>query len=137
MVFLFWRLSKKQGDNLKEKQLLNEEVEKIRNSLLEQEIFLAYTSHELRTPLNAIAGGSVLLGKTTLDERQQRYINTIQSSVDATLLIVNDILDLSKIDSSMVEVRPVEFMITEVLNGIKHILVSYRFSKNMFYILKH
>ena len=122
MVFLFWRLSKKQGDALKEKQLLNEEVEKIRNSLLEQEKFLAYTSHELRTPLNAIAGGSVLLGKTTLDERQQKYINTIQSSVDATLLIVNDILDLSKIDSNMVEVRPVEFMITEVLNGIKHIL---------------
>ncbi len=122
MVFLFWRLSKKQGDALKEKQLLNEEVDKIRNSLLEQEKFLAYTSHELRTPLNAIAGGSVLLGKTTLDERQQRYINTIQSSVDATLFIVNDILDLSKIDSSMVEVRPVEFMITEVLNGIKHIL---------------
>jgi CheY-like chemotaxis protein/HPt (histidine-containing phosphotransfer) domain-containing protein/two-component sensor histidine kinase len=76
----------------------------------------------LRTPLNAIAGGSVLLGKTNLDERQQKYVNTIQSSVDATLLIVNDILDLSKIDSNMVEVRPVEFMITEVLNGIKHIL---------------
>ena len=116
---------------------MNGEVDKIRNSLLEQEKFLTYTSHELRTPLNAIAGGSVLLGKTTLDERQQKYINTIQSSVDATLLIVNDILDLSKIDSNMVEVRPVEFMITEVLNGIKHILVSYRFSKNMFYILKH
>jgi nitrogen fixation-related uncharacterized protein len=48
MVFLFWRLSKKQGDDLKEKQLLNEEVEKIRHSLLEQEKFLAYTSHELR-----------------------------------------------------------------------------------------
>lgn len=122
MIFLFWRLSKKQSDVQKEKQLLNEEVEKIRNSLLEQERFLAYTSHELRTPLNAIAGGSVLLGKTNLDERQQKYVNTIQSSVDATLLIVNDILDLSKIDSNMVEVRPVEFMITEVLNGIKHIL---------------
>jgi len=122
MIFLFWRLSKKQEDALKEKQILHEEVEKIRNSLLEQERFLAYTSHELRTPLNAIAGGSTLLGKTNLDERQQKYINTIQSSVDATLLIVNDILDLSKIDSNMVEVRPVEFMITEVLNGIKHIL---------------
>jgi signal transduction histidine kinase/DNA-binding response OmpR family regulator len=122
MVFLFWRLSKKQSDVMKEKQFLNDEVEKIRNSLLEQERFLAYTSHELRTPLNAIAGGSVLLAKTNLDERQQKYVNTIQSSVDATLLIVNDILDLSKIDSNMVEVRPVEFMITEVLNGIKHIL---------------
>ena len=104
MVFLFWRLSKKQGDDLKEKQLLNEEVEKIRHSLLEQEKFLAYTRHELLTLLNAIAGGSVLLAKTTLDERQKKYINTIQSSVDATLLIVNDILDLSKIDSNILEV---------------------------------
>jgi signal transduction histidine kinase/CheY-like chemotaxis protein/HPt (histidine-containing phosphotransfer) domain-containing protein len=122
MVFLFWRLSQKQRENQQEKQQISEELERVRNSLTEQERFLAYTSHELRTPLNAIAGGSVLLSKTNLDERQRKYVNTIQSSVDATLLIVNDILDLSKIDSNMVEVRPVEFMITEVLNGIKHIL---------------
>ncbi len=122
LAFLLWRSMTEQKKISLEKQKTNEELERMRNSMLEQERFLAYTSHELRTPLNAIAGGSVLLGKTTLDARQQKYVNTIQSSVDATLLIVNDILDLSKIDSNMVEVRPVEFMITEVLNGIKHIL---------------
>lgn len=108
-----------------EKLIMQEELEKIKNSQLEQERFLAYTSHELRTPLNAIAGGSLLLSKTNLDEKQAKYTNTIQSAVDATLLIVNDILDLSKIDSNMVEVRPVDFMLTEVINGIKHIL-QYR-----------
>lgn len=122
LAFLLWRSMNEQKKISLEKQKTIEELERMRNSMLEQERFLAYTSHELRTPLNAIAGGSVLLGKTTLDARQQKYVNTIQSSVDATLLIVNDILDLSKIDSNMVEVRPVEFMITEVLNGIKHIL---------------
>ncbi len=63
MVFLFWRLSKKQGDDLKEKQLLNEEVEKIRHSLLEQEKFLAYTRHELRIAIKCNCRWFCLTGK--------------------------------------------------------------------------
>lgn len=125
-LIVFAWFQKKAADKSKaEKLLMQEELEKIKNSQLEQERFLAYTSHELRTPLNAIAGGSLLLSKTNLDAKQAKYTNTIQSAVDATLLIVNDILDLSKIDSNMVEVRPVDFMLTEVINGIKHIL-QYR-----------
>lgn len=127
VVLLIFALMQKNAatKSLEEKLVMQEELEKIKNSQLEQERFLAYTSHELRTPLNAIAGGSLLLSKTNLDEKQAKYTNTIQSAVDATLLIVNDILDLSKIDSNMVEVRPVDFMLTEVINGIKHIL-QYR-----------
>lgn len=106
------------------KQCLNENQE-LKNTLLEQERYLAYTSHEIRTPLNAIAGGTQLLSKTTLDPKQLKYTTAISSAVDSALLIVNDILDLSKIDSNMVEVRPVDFMITEVMNGIKNIM-QYR-----------
>ena len=105
-----------------ENKELKSEVEHARNTFVEQERFLAYTSHEIRTPLNAISGGTQLLTKTNLDSRQQKYLNAIQSGVDSALLIVNDILDLSKIDSNMVEVRPVDFMITEVINGVKNIL---------------
>lgn len=105
-----------------EKEKARKELEQIQESLLEQERYLAFTSHELRTPLNAIAGGTQLLSKTAMDERQKKYLATIQSAVDSSLLIVNDILDLAKLDSNMVEVRPVDFILSEVIAGIRHIL---------------
>ncbi|HYG52720.1 MAG TPA: response regulator [Flavobacteriales bacterium] len=109
----------------KNNEALNRDLQEQKNSMTEQERYLAYTSHEIRTPLNAIAGGTQLLSKTNLDPRQLKYVTAISSAVDSALLIVNDILDLSKIDSNMVEVRPVDFMITEVMNGIKNIM-QYR-----------
>jgi signal transduction histidine kinase/DNA-binding response OmpR family regulator len=120
VLFLLERSRRKKAfaENMDSK----EELEKIRSSMNEQERFLAYTSHELRTPLNAISGGTQLLSKTALDEKQKKYLNTIQASVDSSLLIVNDILDLAKLDSNMVEVRPVDFLISEVIKGITYII---------------
>ncbi len=123
VVFIFMRQSSERMKLLNQK--LTKDLEEMRNSMIEQERFLAYTSHEIRTPLNAIAGGTQLLGKSTLDQKQLKYVNAISSAADTALLIVNDILDLSKIDSNMVEVRPVDFFITEVLNGVKNI-IQYR-----------
>ncbi|HCA83951.1 MAG TPA: hypothetical protein DEP18_09190 [Flavobacteriales bacterium] len=117
--YLFYRkllLARKERDEQKAA------AQQMQESMLEQERYLAYTSHELRTPLNAISGGTQLLSKSALDERQRRYLTTIQSAVDSSLLIVNDILDLAKLDSNMVEVRPVDFLLTEVINNIRHIL---------------
>lgn len=117
--YLFYRklkLAQKERDEQKAA------AQQMQESMLEQERYLAYTSHELRTPLNAISGGTQLLSKSALDERQRRYLTTIQSAVDSSLLIVNDILDLAKLDSNMVEVRPVDFLLTEVINNIRHIL---------------
>lgn len=108
-----------------ENELLVKESEQAKNTLSEHERYLAYTSHELRTPLNAIAGASQLLAKMKLDDKQKKYVDTIQASVDSALLIVNDVLDLAKLDSNMVEVRPVNFMISELINGIYHML-SFR-----------
>lgn len=124
-IFLAYRYY---TERIKLKNRINElekELVDIRNSQLEQERYLAYTSHEIRTPLNAISGGTQLLSKTNLDEKQLKYASAISSAVDSALLIVNDILDLSKIDSNMVEVRPVDFMLTEVLKGLKNIM-QYR-----------
>lgn len=104
---------------------IKKESDDIHNTLVEQERYLAYTSHEIRTPLNAIAGGAHLIGKTELNDKQKKYLTAIRSGVDSALLIVNDILDLSKIDSNMVEVHQVDFMITEVMNGVRNIL-QYR-----------
>lgn len=124
-IFFILRLSKQSHALQRENTELRQEIAECKNSLAEQERYLAYTSHEIRTPLNAIAGGSQLMAKTNLDPKQLKYVTAISSAVDSALLIVNDILDLSKIDSNMVEVRPVDFMVTEVLNGIRNIM-QYR-----------
>lgn len=121
-LLLLYRGNKRLKELKKKADDAYREAEKTQASLLEQERYLAYTSHELRTPLNAISGGTQLLSKTALDERQKKYLATIQSAVDSSLLIVNDILDLAKLDSNMVDVRPVDFILSEVITGVRHIL---------------
>ena len=68
--------------------------------------FLATMSHELRTPLNAIAGMTILLSDTPLSGEQRDYVSTIRSSSEALLAIINDILDLSKIEADKLELNP-------------------------------
>lgn len=68
--------------------------------------FLANMSHEIRTPLNGVLGMSQLLARTGLDARQTRMIETVQSSGKALLSIINDILDLSKIEAGLMTLEP-------------------------------
>src|SRR6185312_16146486 len=81
--------------------------------------FLATMSHELRTPLNSIIGFSeVLSGSENLTERQRRYANNIQSSGKMLLGMINDILDLAKIESGKMEVRSEDFSIRDVCEAL-------------------
>jgi len=78
--------------------------------------FLATVSHELRTPLNSILGFSdVLSGIAVLDEKQHRYVNNIQRSGRMLLEMINDILDLAKVESGKMEVRLSEFKINALV----------------------
>lgn len=80
--------------------------------------FLATMSHELRTPLNAIIGFSdVLESIASLDEKQKRYVKNIQTSGKVLLEMINDILDLAKIESGKMEVRTSEFHISQVITA--------------------
>ena len=68
-------------------------------------VFLANMSHEIRTPLNAIIGFSKLLEKEEMSTKSTQYISTIISSSDALLALINDVLDLSKIEAGRLEVK--------------------------------
>ena len=87
--------------------------------------FLANMSHEIRTPMNAIIGLSHLALKTGLDARQRDYLNKIHNSAQSLLGIINDILDLSKIEAGKLGVERVEFDLLEVLDNLAA-LVSVR-----------
>ena len=71
--------------------------------------FLATMSHEIRTPLNGVLGMNSLLLTTALDERQRTYAQTIHRSGEALLAIINDILDISRLEAGRVTLEPAPF----------------------------
>lgn len=77
--------------------------------------FLANMSHEIRTPINGIMGMLHLLADTQLDERQQHFTQQSKKSAEALLRIINDILDISKIDSGRLELIEQEIDLEEVM----------------------
>jgi len=74
-----------------------------------KDLFLANMSHEIRTPLNGIVGFTQLLKSTELNDEQKEFIGVIESSSENLLMIVNDILDLSKIKADKIEIEEIEF----------------------------
>ena len=94
--------------------------------------FMANMSHELRTPLNSILGFSeVLQGFESLTDKQRRYASNIQSSGRLLLDMINDILDLAKVEAGKMEVRPTEFCILSVLHAQCEILRKMAEDKNI------
>ena len=80
--------------------------------------FLANMSHEIRTPINAIIGLSSLFWNTDVPVKQRDYLNKIETSARSLLGVINDILDISKIEAGKLEMEYVDFRLHDIMNNI-------------------
>lgn len=118
-----------------ERKKVEEEMERSRilaeESASAKADFVANMSHELRTPLGAILGFTDLLQKTTLDTVQQDYLEAIHTSGKSLLSIINDILDLSKLDAGKFLTETIPFSIPELMHSLQVMFSSKATGKDL------
>ena len=93
--------------------------------------FLANMSHEIRTPMNAIIGMSTLAMDTTSREEQQEFLTDVVTSAESLLSLLNEILDLSKIEAGRLELNPIPASIVDVVKEATSVLRTVAAQKNI------
>jgi signal transduction histidine kinase/DNA-binding NarL/FixJ family response regulator len=101
-----------------------------RTAYLKQQ-FMANMSHEIRTPMNAIVGMTRLLQSKDPRPDQVKYLNAIRQSADNLLVIINDILDLSKIEAGKIVIESTDFSLREVMQSLNDMLMLKAEEKNI------
>lgn len=123
-IFKQATISKLRNLQIRQKTELAQKEKEVaeRTAQLKQQ-FMANMSHEIRTPMNAIVGMSRLLLSKDPKPEQLKYLNAIQQSADNLLVIINDILDLSKIEAGKIVIEQTDFVLAELIESIKDILL--------------
>lgn len=119
------------SDRVQSQQRLQEAKEMAENAAKIKENFLANMSHEIRTPLNAILGFSDLLNTTPLNTEQKEFVDFVRTAGKSLLTIVNDILDLSKIDAGMIKLESIPFSIHLLTASIKTMFQTSAIEKDL------
>jgi signal transduction histidine kinase/CheY-like chemotaxis protein/HPt (histidine-containing phosphotransfer) domain-containing protein len=118
VILAFWYILSQGRHQQRIISLLNESDKRNREVAQMKEQFLANMSHEIRTPMNAILGFTNLLRRTQLNDNQRDYVRNIHSAGENLLALVNDILDLSKIEAGMMHLEEVRFSLNSLINSV-------------------
>jgi two-component system sensor histidine kinase EvgS len=137
LIFLYWnrKLSREVDERIRSENALRRSEDELRAAKLEAERlareaeaasltkseFLANMSHEIRTPMNAVIGYSDLLSDTVKDPQQRNYLDAIRAGSRSLLMLINDILDLSRIEAGKMRLDYSAVSVRRLLSDVRHI----------------
>jgi PAS domain S-box-containing protein len=101
------------------------------NAVKAKQQFLSNMSHEIRTPMNAIIGFTKVVLKTDLTSKQKEYLNAIKMSGDALIVLINDILDLAKVDAGKMSFEKTPFKVKSSISSMLHLFETKIQEKNL------
>jgi PAS domain S-box-containing protein len=101
------------------------------NAVKAKQQFLSNMSHEIRTPMNAIIGFTKVILKTDLSAKQKEYLTAIKISGDALIVLINDILDLAKVDSGEMTFEKIPFRMSSSISSMLHLFETKIQEKNL------
>lgn len=107
------------------------------NAVKSKQRFLSNMSHEIRTPMHAIIGFTKVLLKTNITAKQKEYLNAIKISGDALVVLINDILDLAKVDSGKMVFEQTPFKMAASLSAMVHLFEAKIQEKNLQFVKKY
>lgn len=137
LIFLYWnrKLSREVDERIRSENALRRSEDELRAAKLEAERlareaeaaslakseFLANMSHEIRTPMNAVIGYSDLLSDSVTDPQQRNYLDAIRAGSRSLLMLINDILDLSRIEAGKMRLDYTAVSVRRLLDDVRHI----------------
>ncbi|MBS8241856.1 histidine kinase [Marinobacter lipolyticus] len=137
LIFLYWnrKLSREVDERIRSENALRRSEDELRAAKLEAERlareaeaaslakseFLANMSHEIRTPMNAVIGYSDLLSNSVTDPQQRNYLDAIRAGSRSLLMLINDILDLSRIEAGKMRLDYTAVSVRRLLSDVRHI----------------
>ena len=137
LIFLYWnrKLSRGVDERIRSENALRRSEDELRAAKLEAERlareaeaasrakseFLANMSHEIRTPMNAVIGYSDLLSNSVTDPQQRSYLDAIRAGSRSLLMLINDILDLSRIEAGKMRLDYSAVSVRRLLSDVRHI----------------